>query len=513
MAWRKREAEDALAAAWRERGFPATRLRLPMVNGERDHFRRIESYLWRLLDDGPLLIPESGPERLRHVYSGDVVKVIARLLGEERTFGEAYNLAQYAAPTLADLVTILADLLGATPRLVAVTDADLQSRGLTPTQVSPFSDRWMSDMDHGKALLALDFHPEHLRHYLDKIVTAFLAHPPAEPPPNCSHRAAELDLAAEIVRQGPATPKAPAYSARDSFTLAEELVKGPPATQADLRALLERQGVEATTLAPLHAGPDGTVYRLVVRGERALDTWHALRALVAKTGYWPVLLGDEEWAQRHVGNIELAEEWQKPSAAAIITAADAINVPVWFQTEIDKVTEYYRPPRGAWPDEIVIREDLAAHNAWLGAPPDNELDILYQHGDYRYDAMLASGERLRGLVPLVYVALLPTGHGWQAPAYLRFGGWNDAPQPAEHVAVLRRWASRYGAEVLAMKFDTIELLIRRPPSNREQALAAAWECWAYAPDCLPGEYRRAAHSIEGLAAYLAYVRIWGYWWD
>lgn len=51
----KREAEDVLASAWMASGFPSTRLRIPMVNGERDHFRRIEGYLWRLLDGGPLI--------------------------------------------------------------------------------------------------------------------------------------------------------------------------------------------------------------------------------------------------------------------------------------------------------------------------------------------------------------------------------------------------------------------------------------------------------------------------
>ena len=39
----KRRAEDVLVDAWDSTGFPSTRLRIPMVNGERDHYRRIES--------------------------------------------------------------------------------------------------------------------------------------------------------------------------------------------------------------------------------------------------------------------------------------------------------------------------------------------------------------------------------------------------------------------------------------------------------------------------------------
>ena len=57
---KKRALEDALAKAWAKSRFPSTRLRIPMVSGERDHFRRLERYLWRMLDGGPVLLPDGG---------------------------------------------------------------------------------------------------------------------------------------------------------------------------------------------------------------------------------------------------------------------------------------------------------------------------------------------------------------------------------------------------------------------------------------------------------------------
>jgi hypothetical protein len=94
----------------------------------------------------------------------------------------------------------------------------------------------------------------------------------------------------------------------------------------------------------------------------------------------------------------------------------------------------------------------------------------------------------------------------------RFGGWNDAPKCAEHVALLKRWSGRYGAEVISMKHDTVELQIRRPPLGRDEVLAFAWEKWGYSPDGLPGKHRSPAHTIEGRAA-CPHVRIWGFRWD
>jgi nucleoside-diphosphate-sugar epimerase len=178
----KRGLEDELALAWEKRRFPATRLRLPMVNGPRDHFRRIERYLWRMVDGRPILLPGGGERRLRHVYSGSVARAILAMLGRTDTFGQAYNLAQDETPTLAELLRLLAERLGARPTLVDVPWETVVAAGVDPVRLSPFSGRWMSFLDPARARGELGFRHEPLAAYLEVIVAAFLAHPPSEPP-------------------------------------------------------------------------------------------------------------------------------------------------------------------------------------------------------------------------------------------------------------------------------------------------------------------------------------------
>jgi len=190
----KRALEDALAEAWESRRFPATRLRIPMVNGERDHFRRLERYLWRMLDGGPLLLPDGGDRVTRHVYSGAVVKAILALLGRAETFGQAYNLAQDETPTLRELLETSAGLLGSRPRFVDVPADRVRAAGLDPLALSPFSGTWMSFLDPARAKAELGFRHEPLASYLDKIVASFLAHAPAEPPPGYETRERERAL-------------------------------------------------------------------------------------------------------------------------------------------------------------------------------------------------------------------------------------------------------------------------------------------------------------------------------
>ena len=191
----KRGLEDALVRAFEERRFPATRLRIPMVSGERDHFRRIERYLWRLLDGGPLLLPGGGEHQTRHVYSGSVVGAILGLLGSAASHGRAYNLAQDETPTLKELLTALATATGASPRFVDVSHEAALAGGLDPLVLSPFSGRWMSFIDPSLAKAELGFRHEPLASYLARIVACFLAHPPRQPPPGYELRAAELRLA------------------------------------------------------------------------------------------------------------------------------------------------------------------------------------------------------------------------------------------------------------------------------------------------------------------------------
>ena len=188
----KRACEDVLAAAWDERRFPATRLRLPIVNGERDPQRRLESYVWRILDGGPVLRPDGGGQMLRQVYAGAVAEAIAGMLGRADTFGHAFNLCQDETPTIAELVALIAELLGAPARVRAVPAAELEAAGLDPIAASPFSTRWKSFLDPARAKRELAFRHPPLREYLARVVASLLAHWPSEPPPQYAQRGREV---------------------------------------------------------------------------------------------------------------------------------------------------------------------------------------------------------------------------------------------------------------------------------------------------------------------------------
>jgi len=165
----KRECEDALQEAWGARRFPSTRLRLPMIHGERDHYGRIHGYILRIVDGGPLLVPEEPGPPIKHVDQADVVDAVARIVETGAGKGRAYNLAQGDSWSFDEFLDRLADLLGATPRLVRRPRHELVQAGLFPA-CSPLSNPWMSVLDNRRAREELGLSFRGLDDYLPSLV-------------------------------------------------------------------------------------------------------------------------------------------------------------------------------------------------------------------------------------------------------------------------------------------------------------------------------------------------------
>jgi hypothetical protein len=108
------------------------------------------------------------------------------------------------------------------------------------------------------------------------------------------------------------------------------------------------------------------------------------------------------------------------------------------------------------------------------------------------------------------LALIEAAHGWEVPVRLAWtGGANYDLDGAQHLAVLRRWSQRYGADVLTLGSDTLELLVERPPASKDEALAVAREQFSYCPDIV----WQGLGTIGALAATQARSRVWYFWWD
>lgn len=189
----KRAAEDLLAQAYAIGKFPFTSLRLPMVNSERDNYHRLENYLRRMSDGGPLLIPSDGNLPLRHVYGEDVVCAIRLCLGNPASIGRAYNISQDETLSLSEFLDLVRQIAGSKFQVVALPRELLDSARLLP-HCSPFSDPWMSSLanERSKQELGMTYTP--VREYLEKLVKRFRENRPLQVP-GYDQREGELHFA------------------------------------------------------------------------------------------------------------------------------------------------------------------------------------------------------------------------------------------------------------------------------------------------------------------------------
>jgi len=81
--------------------------------------------------------------------------------------------------------------------------------------------------------------------------------------------------------------------------------------------------------------------------------------------------------------------------------------------------------------------------------------------------------------------------------------------PADHVAILKRWHDQYGAELIGLGLDIIELWVPDPPAGHAAALAVAEEQYWYCPDIVD----QGVETLDALAAIQVPARRWFFWWD
>lgn len=147
----KRDAEEAYAKTAND--MAVTSLRLPMIASERDHYARIQGYIARVRDGGPILLPEGTTLPIRHVCVHDVTRLIEHLVANPWKGYRAFNISCGESISLSDFFRLLGGELGAEIRVHYASRQLIEDRRLLPA-CSPYSGKWMSELDNSLSLSA-----------------------------------------------------------------------------------------------------------------------------------------------------------------------------------------------------------------------------------------------------------------------------------------------------------------------------------------------------------------------
>lgn len=193
----KRRAEKTLFALRGTHGVRGVSLRLPIVTGEGDGSLRLWAYLERMLDGGPIVLPDGGAQRTRHLDARDLARTLVMLAGSDPPRNAAYNLAQPDVVPLRTLLERIAAAAGVTPRFVDASWDECRAAGLD-RMFSPYAGRWASVLDPSRAAAEWGFLGTRSDEYLPRIVKWHLEHRPERSDEGYAQRGAERELAARL---------------------------------------------------------------------------------------------------------------------------------------------------------------------------------------------------------------------------------------------------------------------------------------------------------------------------
>jgi hypothetical protein len=241
-----------------------------------------------------------------------------------------------------------------------------------------------------------------------------------------------------------------------------------------LEEALRQHNVDVSSLSlPEYqrGGEEHLIYLLRVSATQALAQWEVLRNLVSETGYWPVI------------------GW------------DRFKKPPWEDDLVQDILE-----EGLHIDIQPLLEQEGAHTRIDEESVRRHADDLPAPFDFR----LHYGRFTNTLPPLVPIALIPTAHCWEVPAYLPVQGNEGDPSNAVQVAMMKYWNERWGAELVAMAPSNVEMRVLRPPTTWEEAFTLAKEQYIYAPDVVD---QWLGGSFTALVKTLLNGHVWLFWWD
>jgi nucleoside-diphosphate-sugar epimerase len=189
----KRAVEQAVRnsrAAW-------TILRPPVIVGADDRTRRVWWFVQRLLDGGPIVIPDWGPGRVFQVaWTEDVARAFVAAAGQAASVGRTYNVAETEIFTAQTWIAACAQVLDLEPRWVRIPEAALADHRLDGYAL-PIAGRPFGHMLLDTAAIRgeLGFEPSPERVWLSATMRGSAAHPPESASAGYERREAELRVA------------------------------------------------------------------------------------------------------------------------------------------------------------------------------------------------------------------------------------------------------------------------------------------------------------------------------
>ncbi|GAA2331280.1 DUF4253 domain-containing protein [Saccharopolyspora halophila] len=217
----------------------------------------------------------------------------------------------------------------------------------------------------------------------------------------------------------------------------------------------------------------------------------ALRGGHRRSGLWPLLLCDSD------------ETYGERCTVGVVPPEPLDHIDRWRVFDV---------MQRIWDGLVQADDDLGpAYDLEVLAPFDYTCPGPTHAGALLADPDVLANQQLPKFVDEdTRLSLVPVQRGADVLTVL---GWSGA---ANHVsrtaglsAMIRSWEERFGARILRLGPDRLDLSVAAPPQNLDHAKAVAAEHWTFCPDRILQE----TGSISAYAQEIRGRRTWSFWWD
>ncbi|MEZ6106523.1 MAG: DUF4253 domain-containing protein [Pirellulaceae bacterium] len=217
-----------------------------------------------------------------------------------------------------------------------------------------------------------------------------------------------------------------------------------------------------------------------VSGSRVLGEWETRLRVYPQTGQYPFLIGDAEQLE----GLKESQGLDRRSVARVLSAAKGFDQERWIAIRradaIDCGVSMHEV-LGTWPSERGSCGEVSLHRDRLSGQVKDE----------------------------VYLGMATIDEPWHLPAVLKFGGWNDCPNPEVHCAFHQQWFTEFGARIVGMSGDVVECVVQSPPRDRETAARVGMAAvLVLRPISSIGVVGRSVNLPPPCS-----MRYWFFWWD
>jgi hypothetical protein len=238
------------------------------------------------------------------------------------------------------------------------------------------------------------------------------------------------------------------------------------------------------------------VYGFPVEPAQSGQVWQRLRSVHDRSGLWPFV------------SPQSPDDWRRDDYEASVSLSEALRADpqqvvadlIRAQREEAQESEARYPQLDGYStglfDPARVREALeSTETDPLPAPAAVYRDVP-ESADWVCAVRAGAGYELPALLG--------------APSAANWYGSSHHPRltPQDHVAVLRAWHDRYGAEVYYLGIVNVQLRVARPPVVVEEIVEVAVQQYAYCDDL-----GQRIGEPDRVARWQVPTANWRFWWD